>query len=180
MVSWTPAHRGIPPNEAADAAANLARTEGEVTALGLPPSAFYSAQLRLQREGWQNDWTQAQVGRHLHNLQPLIPVTPWFARSDAERRVITTIIRLRIGHARTPLHLWEKAGAEDHLCPHCGEEMADAAHLIDICLFIDRLAFQAALTELGVEDNLHGVISAPAKAAPAMPLLLRSNPLLRL
>lgn len=175
---WVPAHKGVPPNEAADAAADLAHTEGEETHVTLPPTCFYAAQHQHGLRAWQHAWTTDTKGRHLFGLTPQVGTRPWFSRVEGDRRTLCTLIRLRIGHTAARAHLHRCAGVESPVC-QCGAPAATATHLYEDCLFVDRMGLEEALEEAGLDRSLQAILQQPAKAIPAMAALLAANPTLR-
>jgi ribonuclease HI len=180
LLAWVPAHRGIPPNEAADAAANAARTHGVYVEVPLPPSVYYQAQRDHLLHQWQARWATAITGRHLFGLSPAVGRAPWFARvTEHKRRSITALTRLRLGHAPTPAHLHRCAGLESPRCS-CGAASADASHLLEHCLFVDRVFFHDALDTAELQHTLDAVLRNPVAAIPAVTALLGANPTLRL
>ena len=180
QLAWCPAHRGIPPNEAADAAALIARAEINVTPLRLPPSAYYAEQRLSHRAAWQAAWNNARdVGRHLHRLQPIIPSRPWFSKISAPKKTISTLIRWRIGHCATPAHLFRVTEQENDICPRCGHSPADLHHLVQDCTFSDRLQLETILQDQNLHTDLLFILSNPSLSAPAVTAFLQHNPHLR-
>lgn len=179
-MAWVPAHRGVEPNEAADAAANMARVQGVHTTCVLPTATYYGAQREAQRQGWRHEWAVGHNGRHLWGLQEVPPQKPWFEAVKARRPLICSMIRLRIGHAPTPAHLHRCAGAPNALCTRCGADGAGAAHLVDDCEFTGKMEFNEEMEKIGLEPQLAVMLKHPGEALEALKALLKANPHLRL
>jgi ribonuclease HI len=178
VLAWVPAHKNIFPNEAADQAAAMAHQEGVGVALHLPPSVYYHQHRAVHSQTVQADWNTAPIGRHLFGLMPSFPARPWFQKVRAPRRTITSILRLRIGHAATPAHLARCAGTDSPAC-ECGYPIGDATHLLEHCTFVDRVLFHNELDTADLHHDLKECLSSPVEAAPAFTKLLQQNPQLR-
>ena len=183
-LQWIPAHKGIDPNEMADAAANLARGDGIPGIIFFPPSLFYGAQRSVHAAAWKEEWRQAATGRHLYSLCPSPPPRPWFHRAKASRRAISAVIRLRIGHNHTPAHLHRVAGLAHPGCI-CGAEVADAQHIFNQCLFTDRVEFENEVHQLEEREGrevpilLQGLLLQPSTLLEVIGPLLAANPTIR-
>ena len=179
--AWVPAHSGIPPNEAADAAANIARVEGQETELNLPPTAYYQERKQTHIQTSQSSWDDPGApGRHLQKIEKRAARNSiWFARVDSGRRAVVTLIRWRIGHALTPAYKKRISQQEDAICPRCGEDDADLLHLVDACPFTDRVEYEDHLNRASVGLTLEEDLKNPESAVTAVERLLEVNSHLR-
>ena len=67
---------------------------------------------------------------------PLVPNKPWFNDITLCRKIITLLIRLRIGDAATPKHLFKIKMKENPFCD-CGENIVgDRNHITLGCKMI--------------------------------------------
>lgn len=71
----------------------------------LPPEAEYIVVKEEAEARILNLWEAALTGRHLFNIYPGFNKIPWFQTIKASRRVISILIRLRLGQKRAPTRL---------------------------------------------------------------------------
>lgn len=107
-IAWIPGHSGIHGNEFVDSCAKSA------VLLGLDTHFHYFTQdLRALAStdlinAWKLEWKAycRDKGTHYGNIQVDIPKRPWFFDfRNADKKITSTICRLRLGHACTPVFL---------------------------------------------------------------------------
>lgn len=97
----------------------------------------------------------------------------------AQKRDLSTIIRLRIGHTLSPAHLKEIKVIPSPLCERCGEN-ADEEHIINTCKFTDRIKYKEILQNEDQETSFQEVLRVEkpkevATVAEAFKCLLAAN-----
>ena len=86
-------------------------------------------------KSWLNYWESLKSfkGKHYASIQLEIPRRPWFYRlKHADRWVISTICRLRLGHTCSPVHL-RKIKVRDHSLCECGLDEGSIPHILFSC-----------------------------------------------
>lgn len=84
---------------------------------------------------WSRMWVASKrlKGRHYGDIQPEIPTRPWFFKfRKANKTTTSTICRLRLGHACTPVHL-NKIRIRDHSLCECGLDEGNVEHILFSC-----------------------------------------------
>lgn len=136
ILVWIPGHCGISGNEQVDTWAKEAVSNGSlirsVYACDTLPLAT-----RDSAKQWQSryDETSRTKGRLYKSVQPLIPPKPWFFNNKYrlyDKRVISTICRLRIGHTCTPVFL-NKIHVRDSSICECGIDEGTTDHIFFNC-----------------------------------------------
>ena len=56
------------------------------------------------------------LDRHLYKIKPTVTLSPWFKKINIPRKAITSITRMRTGHASLNLHLHRIGVVESPLC----------------------------------------------------------------
>ena len=135
LLVWIPSHSGIAGNESADSCAKNAIACGTLEHYHNSAQDLLSlANTRLDLS-WNNYWKslKSYKGKFYATIQPDIPRRPWFFNQKfTERRIITTICRLRLGHACTPVHL-AKIRVRDHSLCECGLDEGSVSHILFSC-----------------------------------------------
>lgn len=134
-LAWIPSHSGIQGNEIADAHAKEAV---EIGTLVHPHCYFYDLFSTAKSDlasNWRLLYERSLLikGRHYGDIQPSIPLKPWFFRfRHANKQTTSVICRLRLGHTCTPSRLYRWGIAESPLCT-CGLEEGTAEHILLNC-----------------------------------------------
>lgn len=150
MFAWIPGHVGIVGNVLADRLANEAVVCGDIH-----PYINYCHDLttlpRLYlKETWEEAWeTSGRIkGKFFKSLQPNIPSKPWFSSLRFGKQVTSSIIRMRLGHVCTPIHLARFNIIESDLCA-CGD-VGDLNHIFFVCPLNDVFSFYNHLVSIRV------------------------------
>lgn len=159
-IIWIPSHIGITGNEAADQAANQARTsELPVTQIQLHTDLKNAIKLRSLQE-WQVQWEGASTG--LHMIQPKIHNSPQISLGRKDKTVVR---RLRIGHTKLT-HSYLMSSENQPKCEHCHNTRLTVEHLLSICPYYgnDR-------RRLGLRENLGNILNSQKQIELALKFL---------
>nr|XP_026495787.1 uncharacterized protein LOC113400446 [Vanessa tameamea] len=129
---WIPSHSGITGNDAADLFARAAITTGSLDHFKNSTQDLCALAKTHLDKSWNSLWkvSSKSKGGFYASLQPDIPRRPWFSpHRQANRWITTTICRLRLGHACTPIHLC-KIRVRDHSLCECGLDEGSLSHVI--------------------------------------------------
>uniref|UniRef100_A0A6P7FHB2 Uncharacterized protein LOC114329420 n=1 Tax=Diabrotica virgifera virgifera TaxID=50390 RepID=A0A6P7FHB2_DIAVI len=85
----------------------------------------------IWRKNWRHIDNIAKKNRYC-SIQKKIPNRTWFQPYNHSRKYITTITRLRFGHACYPTHLHKIRVLENDRCPNC-DKKADLDHISFEC-----------------------------------------------
>lgn len=143
-VVWVPGHAGLARNEAADAAATVARdTADQSLAPPLPEAAVKTALARACDTDWLADYREKLGGAppHTHFESSGGGKTADF--SDLRREDAVKLHRLRLNRLpelRDTLHRWSRPGAGDGSCLRCnGSRREDTRHFLLDCPALESL-----------------------------------------
>ena len=134
-LAWIPGHSGISGNESADSCAKLAIQCGTLDHFSNSAQDLLSLASTHLDDSWRKLWERSRLlkGKYYASIQHSIPRRPWFyTQKFTERRIITTICRLRLGHACTPVHL-AKIRVRDHSLCECGLDDGSPSHILFSC-----------------------------------------------
>ena len=84
---------------------------------------------------WQQWWdeTSKEKGAFLKFIKPRVSRHPWFQKDCSERKVITSLCRLRVNHNSLPYHL-HRIGVKENKCCDCNNNLTgDTNHLLLEC-----------------------------------------------
>jgi hypothetical protein len=142
-----PSHCGILGNERADSLAVDAVVSGDVSSYKNYCHDLLLLPKRYLQLSWEFFWfwSSLETGAYYHRIQSDIPLKPWFySKKTFNRREISCITRMRLGHTCAPSHLAKFNIISDPKCD-CGAEEADVNHIILSCPLYDRTVFLDAL-----------------------------------
>lgn len=167
VLAWIPGHVGIPGNETADSCAKQAVAHG-----GMDYYKVYSHDLssvcRVQMHNtWHSLWQNSKIkkGKFYGQIQPSIPPKPWFFKfKNINKTTTSTICRLRLGHACTPVFL-AKIRIRDHSLCECGLDEGTPDHIFFSC---SRLRYS-------LYDKLPSFISRPANLSSLLSLVFTKH-----
>lgn len=135
VLAWIPGHSGIHGNEFVDACAK----DAVVSGLNSHWYNFCHDLRALASVGLQKSWSaEWEASRRIKcsqyaSIQSNIPTKPWFfLYRDADRSVTSTVCRLRLGHACTPVFLAKIRVRDSSLC-ECGMDEGSMDHIFFNC-----------------------------------------------
>lgn len=139
QLNWIPGHAGIYGNVRADELAKEAVFSGDIFPFKIYTPDLKSMSKQSLQISWQDLWDESSThkGSHYHKIQPYIPSKPWFFSTHFSRKVTSVIIRLRLGHTCSPIHLYKLKIIETPECI-CGAEIADENHIFLSCPLYNR------------------------------------------
>lgn len=148
---WIPSHCGILGNETADRLANEAVQCGDIFPFHNYCHDLSNLPKRYLQESWNNFWetSKQQKGKFYANIQPHIPLKPWFFKYRFGKMETSILIRLRLGHVCSPSHFARLNILRDASC-ECGADFGDTNHILFSCPLLDRSTFINDLIRLQV------------------------------
>lgn len=132
---WIPSHSGICGNELADSCAKEAVVMGCNKYNKIFPRDLHSLAKSDMLQSWNESWqiSRQSVGKHYGNLQPTLPSKPWFSsHCHLPKKIVSAIIRLRLGHVCSPVFL-AKIRVRDHSLCECGLDEGTLDHIFFDC-----------------------------------------------
>lgn len=135
VLAWIPGHSGIPGNETADSCAKQAIFSGSEEHLKIFAHDLCSAPSVHLATSWSRMWHVSKLlkGKHYGDLQPEIPLRPWFFKFKKASKTSTSILcRLRLGHICSPVFLAKIRVRNQSLC-ECGLDDGNVEHLLFSC-----------------------------------------------
>nr|CAI5843233.1 unnamed protein product [Callosobruchus analis] len=134
IFMWVKAHSGIIFNEKIDQLAKGSIMQGEETSTQLTLHERLNLSRKLFIRKWHNryeEYCRNKPTRYT-SLEPKIRNSYWFENFNYSRKRITTIIRMKFGHACYPAHLHKIKVFNSNQCDIC-DEIADLDHIFFNC-----------------------------------------------
>lgn len=149
--AWIPSHRGIKGNESADQLAREAIECGDLNPYKNIAEDLLALPKIFLHDAWSQLWASHDVrtGLRYRDIQPTIPVKPWFSKISLSKPATSIISRMRLGHVCTPEHL-ARLGIVDSPACECGAVPCDLNHIVFACQLYDRSSFLHQLSLLDV------------------------------
>lgn len=132
---WIKSHSGVLYNDKADKLAKEAISSGIPLDIKIPYTDYFQKIRQQAILLWQEEWNESQKtrGRNYASIQTLIPRQPWFAKSKYSRKIIVSIIRMRLNHGSFPAHLHKIGLLETPYCQCDGATVGDVNHILFQC-----------------------------------------------
>lgn len=87
---------------------------------------------------WQLEWQQNR-GTHYGTIEQFLPKKPWFFKNSKPRKTITSLCRIRFGHASYPQHLNKIGVFTSPNCPCDNTTVGSLDHIFLFCpLYINQ------------------------------------------
>lgn len=128
---WVKSHCGIVHNEYVDELAKKAIVEGESAEYLCPAEDLFGIAKTISMQLWSLQYSNELKGKYYRDIQPILPKQPWFKDCYYEKKIVTTISRLRFNHALTPIYKYKLDMIDSPSCV-CGE-LGDSEHIILGC-----------------------------------------------
>ena len=150
---WIPAHIAIEGNEQVDQLAKEAALNGISAPYLIPYTDIFTLSKSFIKEKIARVWALKVEAKQtqLSKIKTQIG-KPWFQGIESPRRIITSIIRARIGHCKVNAHLNRMKITESPNCSTCGT-LEDLEHILFDCKVIsesDRRKFVSDLNQLEI------------------------------
>ena len=141
-LRWLPAHRGIPGNEAADAAAKRAAQLGKQlrvpeTGLPLPLAKAKAAVHQRTQDQWAHRWEHSAHGHQLRHWQPAPDRRTLSRYSNLTRRQASLLFQKRTGKNPQNAYIYTIGRVDSPGCP-CGAPKQDVNHVLFDCPYLDE------------------------------------------
>ncbi|KAJ8722734.1 hypothetical protein PYW07_003914 [Mythimna separata] len=151
QFAWIPGHSGIHGNVVADALAGDAVQCGDLVPYTNFGYDLETLPRNFLRDTWKVAWdiSSKSKGRYFSFIQPEIPEKPWFGRAKFGKVETSILIRLRLGHVCSPVHLAKLHIIDDPNCS-CGTDLGDLNHIFFSCPLLDRSSFLCNLLSLRI------------------------------
>ncbi|KAL0895448.1 hypothetical protein ABMA27_011569 [Loxostege sticticalis] len=140
--AWIPGHSGIVGNEVSDRLANEAVYCGDMFPYKNFTQDLISLPKTYLKNAWEIKWEESSKikGRYYSVIQPCIPLKPWFFKIKLGKTVTSILIRMRLGHVCTPVHLAKLHIINNPIC-ECGVDDGDLNHIFFSCPLLDHCSF---------------------------------------
>lgn len=146
VLAWIPSHSGIAGNEKADCIAKQAVSCGDKVPFRICCHDLLSLPQILLRKKWNSRWRSSskRTGSTYAKVQPDLPLKVWFSKILLNKLATSVIIRMRLGHCCTHVHLRWLRIRDSSLC-ECGLDEGSLNHLILSCPRLVRSNLYAGL-----------------------------------
>lgn len=131
---YTKAHCGIWGNETVDTLAKQAYIDGEASRVKLSWRDSINLTKKKLVDNWKHKWetfAEHRSTRYAY-LHPQLPSELWHKRKHIPRKYITSVIRMKFGHACYPAHLFKINILNSDKCDLC-EVVGDLDHIFFAC-----------------------------------------------
>ena len=159
-IQFIPAHKGIPGNELVYELAKSGHALYDVTEAPLPrQDKLRLAQLKLSQIWdfqWKSSIASSGKGRHLSLIKAVPSEWSWAYHPD--RKIETSLARLRIGHAGLNFHLFRINASPSPSCP-CGQTETIEHFFFQCPLYAQaRTILYDSLVSLNVTFSLKNIL----------------------
>lgn len=131
VLSWIPSHKGIHGNEEADKAARDAGVNGNRSIFQCFSKDLDAISSLKLFKSWSDLWV-VDNKLHYYQIQRNISPRPWFFKFKFKKKVMSSLIRLRLGHVCSPEFLF-KIKVKDSAECQCGYEVGSIDHIFFEC-----------------------------------------------
>jgi ribonuclease HI len=150
-LTWLPSHVGVEGNDRADleAGKGRARQTIDISINDILKEGKRKTKL-LTTSLWQEEWTGAETGRHYYAIEPKVG-TGLKLFMGGNRRVNTSINRLRFGTCGLNHHLFKIGISTTPLCIVCGEQEETIDHFLLKCKksrVVDEITQKCAIWQI--------------------------------
>lgn len=134
-LAWIPGHSGIQGNELVDDLAALAASQGNAENNFVYCQDLLDIPRDFLLKEWNSEWARSSLskGGHYRRLHVELCLKPWFSKLIFDRRVTSTICRLRFGHCCIATHLHRIGIYIEDICDCALAEEGDIDHLLFRC-----------------------------------------------
>jgi hypothetical protein len=134
VLIWIPSHSGIAGNEKVDEIAKEAVVCGDKYCFKNYCHDLLSLPKTYLRKTWNSRWQSSSKtkGYKFAIIQPDIPRKTWFSKIGLSKMATSSIIRMRLGHCSSPVHLAKLRIRDSSIC-ECGLEEGDLNHIFLSC-----------------------------------------------
>lgn len=150
---WVKAHIGLKHNEHVDTLAKEACVGNEVVHKICLTDYFNLCQVEA-RNNWENCWQKyvAISSSNYCKIQPFIPRRFWHHNYNIPRKYVTTINRIRFGHACYPAHLYKIGVLPSQQCAQC-DALGNLDHIFFGCV-VNKNATDNFIRKLTINCNI--------------------------
>lgn len=165
VLAWIPSHSGIPGNEVADRIAKEAVSCGDKSPFKNCCYDLLSLPIKYLSKSWNSRWrvSSRSKGSKFAAIQPDVGQKVWFSKIFLSKKATSSIIRMRLGHCHSLVHLARLRIRDSSLC-ECGLDEGSLNHLFLSCPLLNHVNLYSGLIFQKVPFPTH------------MPSLLVPNP----
>ena len=130
-IQWIPSHKKIKGNEIADKAAQQGHSLNQITDLTLDRKTKAKESKKKIENMWENTLKEEYKNTNYGKLNLHEKVNKFLR--DKQRKIDTTITRIKIGHTRLNGHLHRMKMVDSNLCRICQTEEETIKHVLFQC-----------------------------------------------